>query len=62
MKRRETIEAQSFAWIIIADYYKKNSVSKEGALKALNFNTKLTNQFEGVNVSSQCTKDGKYAP
>lgn len=62
MQRQQTIEAQSFAWIIIADYYKKKSILEEDALKALNFNTKLINQFNGVNVSSKGTKNGKYAP
>jgi hypothetical protein len=62
MQRLETIEAQSFAWIIIANYYKKNSVSEEESLRALKFNDKLINLFKGVNVSSKGTKDGKYAP
>ena len=62
MQRKETIEAQSFSWIVITDYYKKNSVSEEDALSSLKFNTKLINQFKGFNVSSKGTKNGKYAP
>jgi hypothetical protein len=62
MQRQETIEAQSFAWIILADYYKKKSIPEEDSLKALNFNTKLLKQFNGVKVSSKGTKNGKFAP
>ncbi|WP_458626414.1 hypothetical protein [Winogradskyella sp. PC D3.3] len=62
LQRQETIEAQSFAWIIIGDYYKKNSISEDESLKALDFNIKLINQFKNVNVSSKGTKNGKYAP
>jgi hypothetical protein len=61
MQRQETIEAQSFVWIIISDYYEKNSISEEDSLKALNFNIKLINQFKDVNVSSKGTKNGEYA-
>lgn len=62
IQRRETIEAQSFTWIIIANYFKKNSISEKDSLKALNFNSKFINQFKGVNVSTRGTKDGKYRP
>lgn len=56
MLRRETIEAQCFAWIVIAEYYKKNKIDEEYALEALNFNIELIKKFENINVITQSTK------
>lgn len=60
MKRQETIAAQSFAWIVIRDYYKKHCCTKEKSLKSLKFNEEFINLFKGVNTSSKGTKNGKY--
>jgi len=62
MKRIETIEAQSFAWIIIIDYYRKHSIDENKALQRMSFNLDMLKRFDGVNVLSKCTKDSKYAP
>ncbi|MBX2841086.1 MAG: hypothetical protein KTR26_04910 [Flammeovirgaceae bacterium] len=43
MQRCQTIEAQSFAWVLIKDYYKKLRMKNEKALITLNFNYDLLN-------------------
>ena len=57
MQRQETIEAQSFAWLVIASYYDKNSIEENDALESLNFNRELLDKFEGINVSTKGTKN-----
>lgn len=55
MSRSLTIEAQSFAWIIILKYYEKNCVTEEIAIKRLNFNLELVSKFS-ENFSTNVTR------
>ncbi|WP_298529501.1 hypothetical protein [uncultured Christiangramia sp.] len=53
--RTITIQAQSFAWIIINRYYEKKSLDKETALNKMCYNPSFINLFP-ENRSTNCTK------
>ena len=53
--RTITVQAQSFAWVILNRYYEKMALDKETALKKMNYNPDLINLFP-QNRSTNCTK------
>ncbi|MDF9796327.1 hypothetical protein OKW21_001590 [Catalinimonas alkaloidigena] len=61
MSRSLTIEAQSFAWIVIVEYFKKNCVTNEKASQLLNVNTELINRIP-ENYSTNKTKRHNTLP
>lgn len=55
ISRSMTIQAQSFAWVILVNYYKKLSKSEQVCISELQLNLKLIDKFP-KNISTMCTK------
>lgn len=55
LTRKLTIDAQSFAWIVISKYFEKHHKDYDDAAKSINFNVELVKQFPD-NYSSPLTK------
>lgn len=55
LKREKTIQAQSFSWLILLSYFRKNALDEENAAKALNFNLNLLSA-EDDHMSTKLTK------
>lgn len=55
LTRKLTISAQTFSWIILIEYYKKNRTKNELVFQQMNWNKELANKFD-TNFYTDTTK------